>query len=102
LLEQLGPEQGIDEVEHEPRGHEAGERIIEDHGTGPLQSVAGDGVTHRQGEKGEAEGQQNDVQHLHAPGGRRRCAVLHICSRCVIVDWHREDVTWHPTDIFSR
>jgi hypothetical protein len=35
LSEQLRPKQGIDEVEHEPRGHETGERIVEDHGTCP-------------------------------------------------------------------
>jgi hypothetical protein len=69
MLEEFRPEQGIDEVEHESRGHEAGKRIIEDHGTCSLQSVAGDGVAHRQGEKGEAEGQHDDVHHLHAPSG---------------------------------
>src|SRR6516162_10335330 len=28
LSEPLGPEQRVDEVDHEPRGHEAGERIV--------------------------------------------------------------------------
>ena len=71
LLEQLGPQQGVDEINHEPHGHEAGERIVEDHGTGPLQSIAGDGVAHRQGEKCEPEGQHDDVQH-----GVLLCAVM--------------------------
>src|ERR1700730_14842135 len=87
LLEQLRPEQGIDEVEHEPRGHEAGERIIEDHGTRSLQSVAGDGVAHRQGEKGEAEGQHDDVHHLHAPSGWAEwCCMVCTRARSIAVD----------------
>src|ERR1700730_2629766 len=85
LLEQLRPEQGIDEVEHEPRGHEAGERIIEDHGAGPLQSVTGEGVAHRQGEEGEAEGQHDDVQHLHAPSGGRNSALSFGRARCTVL-----------------
>src|ERR1700730_6968206 len=81
LLEQLRPEQGIDEVEHESRGHEAGERIIEDHGTAPLQSVASDSVAHRKREKGKAEGQHDDVHHLHAPSGRRNGTLSFVHAR---------------------
>jgi len=90
LSKQLGPKQGIDEVEHEPRGHEAGERIIENHGTCSLQSVAGDGVAHREGEEGEAEGQHDDVHHLHAPSGRRNGALSLLGARVVpIFDLHQ-------------
>ena len=35
LSEPLGPQQSAGEIDQEPRGHEAGERIVEDH-DGPL------------------------------------------------------------------
>ena len=34
-LEPLGPQQSVGEVEQQPRGHEAGERIVENHGSPP-------------------------------------------------------------------
>ena len=77
LLEQLRrsellrPKQRVGQIKQEAERDGAGERIVEDHGTGPLQSIAGDGVAHRQGEKGEAEGQHDDVHHLDAPGEGR-------------------------------
>ena len=37
--EQFGLEQGVDQVEQQPRGHDAGERIIEDH-VRPPQSLS--------------------------------------------------------------
>jgi excinuclease UvrABC nuclease subunit len=39
--------------------------------TRPLQSIAGDGVAHRQGEEDEAKAYQDDVHHLRAPNDRR-------------------------------
>jgi hypothetical protein len=45
------------------------------------ESVAGDGVAHRQGEKGEAEGQQDDVHHLHAPADGRFGAASRLFAR---------------------
>src|ERR1017187_7242384 len=33
LSESLGPQQSVGEVEQQPRGHEGGERIIENHGS---------------------------------------------------------------------
>jgi hypothetical protein len=110
VSELLGPEQRIDEVEHEPRGHEAGERIIEDHGTCPLQVIAGDGVAHRQGEEDEAETQHDDVQHLHAPSGAewRRYYLVRAAPHLICIDrakdsaLFRQDMNCHLRDIFSR
>jgi len=31
LSEPLGPQQRVDEVDYQPYGHQAGERIVEDH-----------------------------------------------------------------------
>jgi len=94
--EQLRPEQGIDEVEHEPRGHQASERIVEDHGTSPLQSVAGDGVTHRQCEEGEADRQHDEVHHLHAPERQAEYdTLIYTDSRCINFDLHQERELFH-------
>jgi hypothetical protein len=42
----------------------------------PSKVVASDGVAHRQGEEDEAEGQHDDVHHLHAPSARQSGAYL--------------------------
>src|SRR5262252_10803079 len=69
LLEPLGPQQRVDEVDHQPRGHEARKRIIEDHGEASSEPIAGDGVADRQREEDECDGEHDDVQHLLAPSG---------------------------------
>src|SRR5262245_38759208 len=61
-LEALGLEQCVDEVNHQTRGHEAGERIVEDHGS-LLETIAGDGVADREREERKPDGQHDDVQH---------------------------------------
>ena len=67
LSEPLGPEQRVDEVDHQPHGHEAGERIVEDHGQASSEPIAGDDVADRQREEADGGGHQNDVQHVDAP-----------------------------------
>ena len=69
LSEPLGLEQRVDEVDHQPRGHEAGEGIVEDHGEASSEPIAGDGVADRQREEDERDGEHDDVQHLLAPSG---------------------------------
>ena len=61
-LELLGLEQCVGEIDQEPYCHEGRERIVEDHVI-LLKSVAGVGVTDRQGEEAEPKGQQNHVKH---------------------------------------
>ncbi len=65
-LEPLGPQQSVGEVKQQPRGHEAGERIIEDHGS-PLEPIAGDGVANRQREEAKSSCQQDDIEHAVLP-----------------------------------
>ena len=63
MSEPLWPEQRVNEVDHQPYGHEGGERIVEDHWRPPLKSITGIGVADRQHEEGKAESQQYDVEH---------------------------------------
>ena len=75
---------------------------VKDHDACSLQSVAGDGVAHRQDKKREAEGQHNYVHHLHAPermGGIVRC---YWYVRAVCSDFGRSGIRCHSTNIFSR
>src|SRR5262245_34128690 len=92
LSESLRPQQSVGEVDHEPCGHEGGERIVEGHGESPRERrsvpgpgpegpadrrgkrrqiasepVAGDGVAHREGEEAKANDEHDGIQHLHAP-----------------------------------
>jgi hypothetical protein len=64
LSESLGPQQCVDEVDHQPHCHESRERIVEDHGNLPLfsEAIAGDRVTDRQREETEANRQQDDCR----------------------------------------
>ena len=64
MLEVLRPEQSIDEIDHKPRGHERGKRVIKDHGWCPLQTVAGEGVGDRDGEESKAERDHDDIHHF--------------------------------------
>jgi hypothetical protein len=63
-LEFLGPEQGVGEVDEQPRGHDASKPIIEDHGRCPLEPVAGVSVGNRSDEEAETESDQDDVQQV--------------------------------------
>ena len=63
LSEILGPQQGVDEIDHEPHGHERGERIVEDHGGPPSEPVARQHVADRQREEDEGDGKHDDVHH---------------------------------------
>jgi hypothetical protein len=47
LLELLGPDERVGEVDEQPRHHQTGEPIIEDHGWPPLEPVAGISVGDR-------------------------------------------------------
>src|SRR5262249_46641317 len=71
LSEPLGPEQRVDEIDHQPHGHEAGERIVEDHGEASSEPIAGDGEADRQREEDERDGEHDDVQHVDAPSDGR-------------------------------
>ena len=64
LSEPLGLEQSVDEVDHQPHGHEAGERIVERSWEASSEPIAGEGVADRQREEAEPDGQQDDVKHL--------------------------------------
>ena len=69
--EPLGLEQRIDEVDHQPHGDEAGERIVENHGKASSESIADNRVADRQREKADGGGHQDDVQHVGAPSNAR-------------------------------
>jgi hypothetical protein len=74
LSEPLGPEQRVDEVDHQPHGHEAGEGIVEDHGEASSEPIAGDGVADREREEDDGGGHQDDVQHVNSPSDERLSA----------------------------
>jgi len=71
LSEPLVPEQRVDQVDHQPHGHEAGERIVEDHGRASSEPIASDGVANGQCEEDEGDGEHDDVQHVDAPSDER-------------------------------
>src|SRR5262249_29683351 len=94
LSEPLGPEQRVDEIDHEPDRHEAGERIIEDHGKDSSEPIAGDGVADGQREEADGSGHQNDVQHVDAPSdeqfsGRSGWLVARYCAPLTRDTCHR-------------
>ena len=93
LSEPLGLEQRVDEIDHQPHGHEAGERIVEDHGKASSKPIAGDGVADRQREEDERDGEHDDVQHMDAPSDGRFGA----CSRWVLAS-HDLDLRQEPAD----
>jgi hypothetical protein len=64
LSEPLGPQQGVGEIDEDAEGHEAGERIVEDHFSSPLQPVTEEGVGDRERKKTDDGSQQYEVQHL--------------------------------------
>ena len=78
LSEPLGLEQRVDEVDHQPHSHEAGEGIVEDHGEASSEPITSDGVADRQHEEDERDGEHDDVQHVDAPSDGRFGA----CSMC--------------------
>ena len=61
--EALGPQQGVSQIEQQAERNEAGKRIIEDHGSAPLQPFAGIGVADACHEEAEGECQHDDVHH---------------------------------------
>ena len=61
--ETFRPQQRVGQVEQQAERDEAGERIIEDHGSAPLKAFAGIGVTDACHEEAEAERQHENVQH---------------------------------------
>ena len=63
LLEFLGPEQSVGEVDEESHRHDAGKPIVEDHDVLPLEPFAENRVADRQGEESKPESDQDDVQH---------------------------------------
>ena len=63
LLELLGPDERVSEVDEEPCRHDAREPIIEDHGMLLLQPVADVGVGDRGYEEAKSESNQDEIQH---------------------------------------
>ena len=62
-LEALGPQQCVGEVEQQAERDEAGERVIEDHRSLPLQPFAGVGVADAGREEADRERRHEDVHH---------------------------------------
>lgn len=82
-LEFLGSEQSVGEVDEQPRGDDAGEPIIEDHGRYPLEPIAGVSVGDRGYEEAETESDQDEVQHgnsLRATSPNSTPMNLHWCE----------------------
>lgn len=75
--EALGPQQRVGQVEQQAERDDAGERIIEGHGSAPLQAFAGIGVTDACREQAEGERQHDDVEH-----GMFLCDVDRESGRC--------------------
>jgi hypothetical protein len=61
--EPLGPEQGVGQVNEQPKRDDAGERIIEDHGGSPSKQIAGVDVADRKREQDETDRQHDEVCH---------------------------------------
>ena len=61
--EAFGPQQRVGQVEQQAQRHEPGKRIIEDHGSAPLQAFTGIGVANACHEEAKAEGQNDDIPH---------------------------------------
>ena len=61
--EPLGPEQGVGEVDEQAQGHEAAERVVEEHDAISSEPVAGDGVADREREEGKTDGHHDQVEH---------------------------------------
>src|SRR6188768_37551 len=61
--ETFRPQQRVGQVEQQAERDDAGERIIEDHGTAPLQAFAGIGIADARNNEAEAERQHDDVHH---------------------------------------
>jgi hypothetical protein len=55
LLEFLGPEKGVGEVDKQPHDNDAREPIVEDHDMLLLEPVAGVSVSHREHEEAKTE-----------------------------------------------
>jgi hypothetical protein len=54
LLEFFGPQQRVGQVDEQPRGHDPGKPVVEDH-VSLLEPVAGDGVTDGQDKKAKSK-----------------------------------------------
>ena len=61
--EAFGPQQRVGQVEQQAQRHQPGKRIVEDHGSAPLQAFAGIGVADACQEEACAERQHDNVQH---------------------------------------
>ena len=61
--ELFGPQQGVGQVEQEADRDDAGERIVEDHGHSPLESLARVGVPDGEGKEAQREGEHQNVHH---------------------------------------
>jgi hypothetical protein len=61
--ETFRPQQRVGQVEQQTQRNEAGERVIEDHGTAPLQAFAGIGIADARHDEAEAERQHDNVHH---------------------------------------
>jgi hypothetical protein len=72
--EAFGPQQRVGQVKQQAQRHESGKRVIEDHGSAPLQPFAGIGVANARHEEAQGEGQHENVQHGNVPVRRDRPA----------------------------
>jgi hypothetical protein len=63
VLEPLGPQKGVDQVDEEACSDGAAKAIFDEHGHAPLEALTSERVGNRQGEETEAERQQDHVQH---------------------------------------
>jgi hypothetical protein len=60
-------QQRVGQIDKQPRGNEAGQRVVENHGSDPSEQVAGIDIGDREREKDEPDRQHDDVHHGNAP-----------------------------------
>jgi hypothetical protein len=87
--EALGPQQRVGQVEQQTQRHESGKRIIEDHGSAPLQPFAGIGVADARREEAEAERQHDDIPHEKLLAARPARSLYVFPGGCIAMDWDR-------------
>src|SRR5450755_1406500 len=64
----LWADQGIGEIDEQGDRNDPAQYIVEDHGSGPSQFVAGERVEHASPEEESANHEEGDVEHGISPG----------------------------------